>query len=141
MITYIAPSGSTFTFQKTEPYTRRDKSVTSLDTWQAPCAHPGCFDFAVVRVPVGADPASCKAFGKVHCQSHVLTKTQVKERWLAACTEANTKITPEILQQLIAHRRAGVPCSTLALTYDFSESRIRAITSKHVKNRTYTRKV
>lgn len=141
MKTYTHSDGRVFRLDKTEPYTRKDGTKTALSTWSVACAHAGCQARALVTVPHDCDPSSTKAFGKKHCPSHVLSKDEIKARWLASCTKANTKVTPELLAELIASRKSGMSCALLAVLHPLSESRIRALTSPHVKNRAYTKRV
>lgn len=140
MKTYTAKSGRVFEWQHTKPYTRKDGSATELDVWASTCAHPGCETEFTVTVPLGSVPDYCKAFGTVHCKAHKLTAAEVTQRWAAACSTANTRISDTDLAELIAHRQAGLSCATLSLMYPVSENHIRRLTKEFVTNRKYTRR-
>ncbi len=131
MQTYTNKHGQVFNFLKTEPYTRKDGTATTLAVWTSTCRHPGCAQTFEVRVPASAPPENCAAFGAAHCIEHKLTKSETTRRWVAACTKTNTKATPEVLAVIAAAYEGGATPQDIALLVPIGVTRIYQLVKIH----------
>lgn len=74
------PKGQIFRFTGEEPYTRKDGATTTLRVWSSACKV--CGDAFVVKTPgYTTSVKDSSAFGRIHCDTHKLTLTEVAQRW------------------------------------------------------------
>jgi hypothetical protein len=131
MQTYTAKSGLVFDLLRQEPYTRKGGGDTVVDVWGATCRRDGCLSRFEVRTPHRADTGTSNSFGRVHCDAHKATRQEATDSWVAACTKANTKLTPATLKTIKAAYKAGLPPADIALLVPIGQSRIYTIIRKH----------
>lgn len=72
--------GRTFLMVGEEPYLRKDGTLTNIRWWRSQCVRCGvAFD---VATPVGVTSLEHSgSFGRIHCDPHKLTLTEVAQRW------------------------------------------------------------
>lgn len=93
MRTIKTPDGRTFVFVKSARYFRKDGKEATIEHWASACRRPDCSAHFIVTVPEGADPTTTKAFGRVHCADHKLTRAECLALAAAARTAKKLSIT------------------------------------------------
>lgn len=122
----VTHKGRTFTFQRTEPYTRKNGTHTFLNVWHAPCAREGCSNPCEVKTPSEGFGIS-KAFNKLHCPDHVLTMAEVRRRGAVSQCLARRKVTDAQVAEIRAYAAEGVTPETLEMVYPLTSRTIREI--------------
>lgn len=73
-------SGLVFEFVWIEPYKRKDGTMTEIKVWKSNCKV--CGEEFRISTPAYAEKLEdSRAFGRLHCSDHKLSREEVIERW------------------------------------------------------------
>lgn len=112
--------GRVFLFERFEPYTRKNGTLMDLMVFSCKCAK------CEIRfeIKTTAPDPTLQSFGKKHCETHKLSKSEVCLLWSEACKKANTKITPEEVATIRTLHASGVAVEDILMLFPLRKSRI-----------------